>query len=132
MTGEHGFWNVVGEIRRREPGFSPEAYGFLMEVLEYTITELGERRHITALELLRGLCGRAKQRFGMLAFLILERWGIRESRDVGAIVFQLVDAGVLSRRDSDSVEDFNDTIDLRRELEESYFEENPGPNRGAN
>lgn len=132
MREQDSFWSVVNEIRRREPGFAVEAYALVMEALEYTIRDVGERRHVTAEELMRGLCGHARDRFGMLAYLILGRWGVRESRDVGAIVFQLVNAGVLSRRDSDRREDFDNAVNLRYELEDLYLTDRSGPTPEAN
>jgi uncharacterized repeat protein (TIGR04138 family) len=58
----------------------------------------------------------------MLAGLVLERWGLRNGDDVGEIVFQLIERGVLSRREEDAREDFHDTAEFGTALEESYFD----------
>lgn len=123
MSGEIHFWDAVQEIRRSDDGrYAPEAYGFVMDSLEYTIHQVGERRHVSAAELLEHMCEHAKGRFGMLSYSVLERWGLRTTDDVGEAVFQLVEAQVLSRRENDSREDFHAVFDLRRRLEEGYFE----------
>jgi uncharacterized repeat protein (TIGR04138 family) len=77
---------------------------------------------VTAPELVDGLCHAARRRFGMLAGLVLERWGLRNGDDVGEIVFQLIERGVLSRREEDAREDFHDTAEFGTALEESYFD----------
>jgi uncharacterized repeat protein (TIGR04138 family) len=116
------FWDAVYEIRRRDPRFDEDAYAFVMDALEYTISQIGERRHVSAAELLHGLCDCAKARFGMMAWTVLERWGVQSTTDIGTIVFQLVESGVLSRQDSDERSDFDGVMDLETELEDNYFE----------
>jgi uncharacterized repeat protein (TIGR04138 family) len=123
MSGEIHFWDAVQEIRRsNDERYAPEAYGFVMDALEFTIHRVGERRHVSAAELLENLCDHAMERFGVLAYSVLENWGLRTTDDVGETVFQLVEAQVLSRREKDSRDDFHDAFDLRRRLEEGYFE----------
>ncbi|MDH3217586.1 MAG: hypothetical protein OEN01_15140 [Candidatus Krumholzibacteria bacterium] len=115
------FWEAVKKIRAKDNRFKPEAYPFVMESLEYTIQRVGERRHVTALELLDGLCLYSKQRFGLLAPDVLENWGIQDAFDVGLAVFHLVEAGVLARQDSDQLEDFQVNYDLWEMLGDEYF-----------
>jgi uncharacterized repeat protein (TIGR04138 family) len=122
MTNGIHFWDAVKEIRRTDGRYAAEAYGFVMDALEFTMYRIGERRHVSAAELLDNLCEHAKDRFGMLAFSVLEEWGLKTTDDVGETVFQLVQAQVLSRRENDSRDDFHQVFDLRRRLEEGYFE----------
>ncbi len=116
------FWDAVFEIRRRDSRYSEDAYAFVMDALEHTITRMGERRHVSARELLVGMCAHAKDRFGLMAWTVLYRWGVKTTADVGAIVFQLVESSVLSRREEDSREEFDDVFDLQVVLEDNYFE----------
>lgn len=117
------FWSLVERIRAEDGRFARDAYAFVMDGLDDTVRALPERRHVSGAELVHGLCRFARGRYGMLAFAVLEKWGIRASADIGAIVFQLVEAGVLARRDEDVIGDFDDVIDLREALEERYFED---------
>jgi uncharacterized repeat protein (TIGR04138 family) len=116
------FWTVVERIRAADGRYASDAYAFVMDGLDHTVRALEERRHISAIELLEGLCGFARDRFGMLAFDVLDRWGVRSGSDIGEIVFQLVEAGILSRREEDAREDFDIPFDLKAALEDSYFE----------
>lgn len=115
------FWEAVKRIRARDDRFKTDVYPFLMESLEYTLRKIGKRRHVSAGELLDGLCGYAKDRYGLLAHDILRSWGILGAFDIGLAVFHLVEAGVLSRQEGDRLEDFDVDYDLRRKLEEEYF-----------
>lgn len=122
MNPRSEFWQAVQGIRRQDGRFAPEAYAFVMEALDVTVNALPERRHVTAAELVEGLRRAAGERYGMLAYTVLQKWGIASGSDVGDIVFQLIDAGILSRRDEDSREDFDAAGDLRTDLEDRYFE----------
>jgi uncharacterized repeat protein (TIGR04138 family) len=122
MSSEVHFWDAVDEIRRADGRFAPEAYGFIMDSLEFTIHQVGERRHVRAAELLEHLCEHAKNRYGMLAYSVLEKWGLKTTDDIGDAVFQLVEAHVLSRQEDDTRDDFLEVFDLNQRLEESYFE----------
>jgi len=115
------FWEAVASIRERDDRFEPEAYALVMDALEYTIARIGERRHVQAAELVRGMCAYVKDRYGVLGFTLLTRWGVHSAEDFGRAVFQLVEARVLSRQESDRPEDFEGLFDLRETLEEGYF-----------
>ena len=58
------------------------------------------------------MCANARQRFGLFAYTVLSKWGMRSSDDVGEIVFQLIDAGILSRQESDRRSDFDGVADF--------------------
>ena len=119
--GTTEFWTAVERIRAADGRYAREAYAFVMDGLDRTVRALDERRHISALELVRGLCAFARDRFGLMAYDVLVNWGIHSSSDVGEVVFQLVDAGILSRREDDARADFDEAVDLRQALEENYF-----------
>ena len=122
MNEEKNFWDAVGRIQAQDDRFRPPVYPFVMETLDYTIRRIGERRHVSAHELLKGFCQYARERFGLLAHEVLTEWGIRSGGDVGDIVYQLVQTGVLAKQDSDRLEDFYVDFDLRVALEGGYFE----------
>jgi uncharacterized repeat protein (TIGR04138 family) len=122
MRQDPKFWDAVSGIREKDSRFKPEAYAFLMDALDHTISVVGEHRHVSADELLRGLCDHANQRYGPLALAVVQNWGIHSPSDVGRLVYQLVDAGVLSKQDSDSYDDFDKGRDLKAILEDEYFD----------
>jgi uncharacterized repeat protein (TIGR04138 family) len=58
-----------------------------------------------------------------MARSVLEYWGIRSTRDLGALVFALVDCGVLVKQDDDLPNDF----DLVFDFEEAFDRQYPWP-----
>jgi uncharacterized repeat protein (TIGR04138 family) len=92
--------------------FDVEGYCFISESLRHAAALAGgrrvpgERRHLTAQQLVDGVIGLAAERFGLLAEIVLRRWGIRSSDDVGLITFTLIEQGVFSKQPSDRLEDF--------------------------
>jgi uncharacterized repeat protein (TIGR04138 family) len=116
------FFNAVKRIRNRDKRFEPEAYALVMDSVAYAIRAIGEPRHINAEELLDHLCEFAKDRYGILAFSILHKWGLRSTGDVGSIVYALIDEGELTEQDGDSLASFTGVFDLGERLEQRYFD----------
>ena len=100
-------------IIARDPRYAAEAYQFVFEALEYTYGMIGERRHVTGGELLEGARRYAIEQYGLMARTVLEHWGIRRCEDIGEIVFNLVDHGLLSKTEADSRDDFKGGYDFR-------------------
>ena len=117
--------DAVGRILARDPRYSREAYAFVMAALQHTVEKLGERRHVSGQELLAGIRDLAGERFGMMAPAVFNAWGLRRSDDFGRVVFNLVEAKVLSKRPEDSVEDFHDGFDFATAFEPTYDLESP-------
>jgi uncharacterized repeat protein (TIGR04138 family) len=126
MDGPLSFWEAVDDIRSSDDRFAPEAYGFVMDALEHTLRSIGIPRHVSARELLEGMCAFARERYGVMSYTLLERWNVTSTEDIGDVVFQLVDAGVLSRQDSDSRLEFSGVFALREVLETGYFDRSAG------
>jgi uncharacterized repeat protein (TIGR04138 family) len=112
--------NVMDRLRRRNPLYHETAYLFILSALHFTIERLGEPRHITGAELSEGCRDLALQRWGLMARSVLEFWGIRSTRDLGEIVFALVELGVLVRQEEDSVESFEDVFDFNDAFDRAY------------
>lgn len=110
---DKSFEQVVAEIRGRDARFAPAAYDFVRTGLDYTVKKHGKAtpgerrsRHISGSELCDGLREFALERYGVMSATLLKRWGLNRTDDFGAIVFQLVDAGVLGKTEDDSPDDF--------------------------
>jgi uncharacterized repeat protein (TIGR04138 family) len=104
----------------RDDRYKPEAYNFVMAALTYTLTRLGEVRHVTGRELLEGLKELSIDSFGPMAKEVLNHWGVHECSDVGHVVFNLVDEGLLRKTDTDSIKDFEDGFDFEEEFITNY------------
>ena len=110
----------LSEVIARNPRYKPEAYVFVHDALGHTWARLNQRRHITGRELLDGIKDLALKRYGPMARAVLNSWGIRTTDDFGIIVFNLVDAGVLSKTDEDHIEDFHEVYDFDEAFVRSY------------
>ncbi len=104
----------------REPRFGEPAYLFVLASLEFCQNRLTERRHITGRELVGACRDLALQRYGLLARMVLEHWGITSTADFGDIVFTLVELGLLIRQSHDSRDDFVDVFEFDRAFERDY------------
>lgn len=110
----------IQAVRRRDRRYSRHAYYFLLDALDFTMSRLGkdvltgEDRHIGGRELLSGIQEFAAEQYGPMAPLVFQRWGVQCSEDFGEIVFNLVDAELLSRRPQDSRLDFAEGFDFEQ------------------
>ena len=112
--------------------YCPEAFVFLHEGLEHAVEFVhGESKvseddadsldelddHITGQEFCFALCDLAKKRWGMLAKMVLKSWGITNTLDFGNMVYLLIEHDLMSKTESDSIEDFVDVLDFDTELD---------------
>ena len=111
---------IMDRIRLREPRFHEHAYHFVLGALEYCQARLQERRHITGRELSEGCRALALDRYGVMARLVLEHWGVTRTADIGDIVFTLVDTGLLLSQPNDTKDDFADVFDFEDAFEREY------------
>lgn len=77
-------------------------------------------RHITAAELCEGVRRTAVAEYGGLAETVLRDWGLRDTGDVGEIVFELVDRGELSASEGDRPEDFHGLFEFAGAFEAEF------------
>ncbi len=110
------FSNSVDEIVARDPRFEHDAYLFVRDALDFTTK--GQRRktsaaapaadaHVTGQQLLEGVRLYAIKQYGPMALTVLEHWRVRSCDDIGAIVFNLIEARVFGKTDQDTLEDFS-------------------------
>ena len=105
--------SAINAIVRSDPRFDPGAFHLVRESLDFTVERMakngqGEKRHVTGRELLTGFREFALQEYGPMAATLLADWGIKSCRNVGEIVFLLIDCGVFGKQDSDSLDDFSE------------------------
>lgn len=111
------FEQSVSKATARDPRYAADAYAFLRDSLDYTIRSIQKGRgrepgHVSGPELCKGLRDYAIQQFGPMVPTILEAWGVRSTRDIGEMVFNLILAGAFSKSDSDTPEDFDNVYDF--------------------
>ena len=112
---------TIEHIVKRDARYKIDAYNFVLQALNYTVSKLKKSRHLTGRELLEGIRQYVKEQFGPMARTVLEHWGINFTEDFGNIVFNLVDAKILSKTEEDSIEDFKDGYDFKEAFGEKYI-----------
>jgi len=111
---------VMDRIRVRESRYDEQAYLFILSALEFAQTKLDVRRHISGAELSHACRELALERYGLMARVVLERWGIHATADFGEVVFALVDLGFLAKLPSDTRDEFAEVYDFGGAFERDY------------
>ena len=112
------FDQSVSKATARDPRYAADAYAFLRDALDYTIRSMPKGRarqsgHVSGPELCKGLRDYAIQQFGPMVPTIFESWGIRCTRDIGEMVFNLIETGAFSKSDTDTPADFDAVFDFK-------------------
>ena len=120
------FDEKVEMILAKDPRYARDAYVFVRESLDFTQKSIGKEnrgqiRHITGQELLDGIRQFALNQFGPMAVTVLEEWGVRNSRDFGEIVFNMVEIELLAKTDKDSRDDFQNGYDFTDAFLKPYW-----------
>ncbi|MHB1862105.1 MAG: Minf_1886 family protein [Gemmatimonadaceae bacterium] len=111
---------IMDRILLHERRFDERAYLFVLASLEYCQQRLPERRHISGTELACACRDLALERFGVIARLVLEHWGIHSSADIGDVVFTLVELDLLLSQPTDNRDEFVDAFDFDDAFERGY------------
>ena len=111
------FDEKVEMILAKDSRYARDAYAFVRESLDFTQQNIkkenkGNIRHITGQELLDGIRQFALNQFGPMVVTVLEEWGVRNSRDFGEIVFNMVEIDLLAKTENDNRDDFNPGYDF--------------------
>jgi len=128
---------VIRQICAKDKRYHPGAYFFMMEALDYTArtlekhTKEGVERHVTGAELLEGIRAFTVQQFGPMSLTVLGAWGVKKTRDFGALVFNLVEAGKPRKTDADRIEDFDDVYDFHEAFAKPFLPKNEARTRSA-
>jgi uncharacterized repeat protein (TIGR04138 family) len=113
---EANFDEGIEGILAKDARYRRDAYSFVRDALDYTQKgaprEHREGLHVTGQQLLAGIRDYTLGQFGPMAITVLEEWGITRCEDFGDIVFNIVEAGLFSKTDTDSREDFQNGYDF--------------------
>jgi len=112
--------SLLERIRSRVGPFDERAFLFVLATVQFLQHRLPVRRHVTGPELAWACRDYALEQYGLLAKDVLEYWGVRETRDLGRIVFALVEIGLLITEPNDREEDFGDVFEFAEAFDASY------------
>jgi uncharacterized repeat protein (TIGR04138 family) len=120
------FEQSVASILRKDARYDAQAYFFLKDALDFTLKRIadnhgGQIRHVSGPELLTGFRDLALDQFGPMASTLMHEWGVQRCRDVGEMVFLLIDEQVFGKQESDRIEDFDGAFDLRESLTRPFL-----------
>lgn len=112
------FTEAIGRIVENDSRYHMSSYEFVSAAVTYTINKMNRARnprgsrHISGRELVEGALEYAVHEFGPLAPDVLADWGISEGKDIGNIVYNMIQVELLSASPEDSRSDFNCFPDL--------------------
>ncbi len=123
------FSSAVDDIVARDPRFERDAYFFVRDALDFTTK--GQRRktapsgpgtdsHVTGQQLLEGARLYALKQYGPMVPTVLEHWRVRSCEDIGALVFNLIEAGVFGKTEQDTADDFSGGYDFEEAFVEPF------------
>ncbi|HET9294339.1 MAG TPA: Minf_1886 family protein [Gemmatimonadales bacterium] len=112
--------DLLTRIRARGGQYDERSYLFVLGAIEYLQGRLPARRHVAGAELAWACRDLAREQFGLLAPQVLGHWGLTTTRDIGRIVFTLVDVGLLITQPGDSEADFEGVYEFDAAFTDGY------------
>jgi uncharacterized repeat protein (TIGR04138 family) len=113
MEEKKDFYQLAEELFAQDPRYKPDAYEFLIQGLYFTQKKLKRVGHVSGRELSEGLRDFAIEQFGPMAQTVFSHWGITLTQDLGNMVYNMINKGMLSRTEEDSLDDFKDVFDFQ-------------------
>ncbi len=122
---EPPFEEAVNRIVQRDPRFAAQSYFFLRDALDFTVQRIeeqenGHSRHVSGQELLEGFIDYALNQFGPMAATVMREWGIKTGKNVGEMVFLLIDEDIFGKQPGDSLDDFCGLISFKKAFEDPF------------
>jgi uncharacterized repeat protein (TIGR04138 family) len=109
------------EIAKEDGRYNAAALKFIYEGLAYTVKNFSEKpQHVSGRTLCEGLRDFALQKWGRLSLLVLNNWGVKNTRDFGEIVYLMIKNNWLSARPDDSIEDFDNAYDFKTVFRDQF------------
>src|SRR4051794_5396739 len=95
------FGEKLEQILERDPRYGRDAYYFLRDALEHSVSQRKKARecggHVTGQQLLDGIRQYALKCFGPMVPTVFSYWGISRGEDFGQMVYNLIQEGVFGK-----------------------------------
>ena len=79
-------------------------------VAEETVAVRSQERHLTGQQLCEAIRRYAMNQFGYMARIVLKNWGIESTSNLGDIVYNMIDAGIMKKSARDRRSHFDDVF----------------------
>ncbi len=113
-------YDTFADVAERSGTYHAKALLFVVSAIEHARATLRRQGHIKGGELCEAARDLAIREYGPTAKMVLNGWGIESTLDIGKIVFLMVDEGLLSKTEDDSLDDFRDGFDFETEFIAKY------------
>lgn len=111
----------IEKIAREDGRFPVDALRFIHEGLGYAVKKMGdEPDHISGQRLCYSLGELALEKWGRLAKMVLNNWGIKTTRHFGDIVYLMIENKWMSAQPDDSIDDFNNVYDFETVFKKDF------------
>ena len=128
---------AMRDLLEEDPRFKFEAYQFIRESLQYAHEHMNlpdaahasessssspvpAPRHVTGQQLCHACRQYALDQYGYLAKVVLGRWGVRSTSDLGDLVYNLIRIEQMRKSDTDRREDFDDVFSFDDAFEPEF------------
>lgn len=122
------------QLLRSDPRYSVEAYQLVQNALTYAheVLKYGDsedidpdadepaERHISGQQLCEAIRQYASEQFGLMAKVVLNSWGLHQTRDFGEIVFNLIEIEHMRKSDADTRQDFHEVFDFDEAFQQQF------------
>lgn len=109
------------QIAREDGRFGVGALRFIYEGLGYTVRKVASApMHVGGQMLCEGLMKLALEKWGRLAMLVLNSWGVNTTHDFGEIVYLMIRHKWMNAQPTDTVNDFNDVYDFKTVFKDQF------------
>ncbi len=128
------FSEAVDLVATKDARYDRDAYFFLRDALTHTAKQ-GRKaagaamEHVSGQQLLDGIRHYALKQFGPMVVTVFEYWGIHACKDFGEMVFNLIQAGVFRKTESDTIDDFKGAYTFQQAFVEPFLPETAPPMR---
>ncbi|MCP4293148.1 MAG: hypothetical protein GY780_15085 [bacterium] len=112
---------TIDKLAEKRGVFRADAYLFALEAIEQAMQSQSTPAHISGEYLLDWIVLLGKERYGPMAPDVFRSWGVHNTLDFGRIVFHLVEARLLRKREEDNLTDFLDKFDFEEAFSLKVF-----------
>ena len=133
MNLDH-FSATVDSIVAVDARYERDAYLFVRDALEFTAKQKKKAGvatlpecHVSGQQLLEGVRQYALQQFGPMVPTVFEHWRVRSCEDIGAIVFNLIEAREFGKSEQDTLDDFRRGYDFEEAFVKPFRPEGKAP-----